>query len=156
MSIMTRGMATEWGGSGVRVNAIAPGFTLTDLTRKLWSDPTMKEWGLNNTPLGRMGEVDDMVGAAIFLASDASAFVTGQILYVDGVRLERVAWLELLRSRGKRICVVSTQNWIASELRMAVGSHYIDLQDLRSQIERTERPRELENELHDGPIPGEV
>ena len=53
--------------------------------------------------------------------------------------------LELLRSRGKRICVVSTQNWIASELRMAVGSHYIDLQDLRALIERTERPRELDN-----------
>ena len=53
--------------------------------------------------------------------------------------------LELLRSRGKRICVVSTQNWIASELRMAVGSHYIDLQDLRSLIERTERPREFGN-----------
>ena len=54
--------------------------------------------------------------------------------------------LELLRSRGKRICVVSTQNWIASELRMAVGSHYIDLQDLRPLIERTERPRDVSNE----------
>ncbi|MBM3324868.1 MAG: NYN domain-containing protein [Calditrichaeota bacterium] len=50
--------------------------------------------------------------------------------------------LELLRSRGKRICVVSTHNWIATELRMAVGSHYIDLQDLRPLIERTERGRE--------------
>lgn len=54
--------------------------------------------------------------------------------------------LELLRSRGKRICVVSTQNWIASELRMAVGSHYIDLQDLRPLIERTDRPRDANNE----------
>jgi len=60
--------------------------------------------------------------------------------------------LELLRSRGKRICVVSTQNWIASELRMAVGSHYIDLQDLRSLIERTERPRELGNGTLSGPF----
>ena len=64
--------------------------------------------------------------------------------------------LELLRSRGKRICVVSTQNWIASELRMAVGSHYIDLQDLRSQIERTERPREMENEIHNDTIHDEA
>lgn len=64
--------------------------------------------------------------------------------------------LELLRSRGKRICVVSTQNWIASELRMAVGSHYTDLQDLRSQIERTERPRDMENEIHNDTIPDEA
>jgi uncharacterized LabA/DUF88 family protein len=47
--------------------------------------------------------------------------------------------LELLRSRGREICVVSTQNWIAAELRMAVGSHFLDLQDLRAQIERTDR-----------------
>ena len=47
--------------------------------------------------------------------------------------------LELLRSRGKEICVVSTQNWIAAELRMAVGSHFLDLQDLRDKIERTDR-----------------
>jgi uncharacterized LabA/DUF88 family protein len=64
--------------------------------------------------------------------------------------------LELLRSRGKRICVVSTQNWIASELRMAVGSHYMDLQDLRAQIERTERPREMENGIHNSPINDEA
>ncbi|MBU1706824.1 NYN domain-containing protein [bacterium] len=64
--------------------------------------------------------------------------------------------LELLRSRGKRICVVSTQNWIASELRMAVGSHYMDLQDLRSQIERTERSREMEDGIHNGTIHDEA
>ncbi len=84
LSIMTRGMAMEWGGSGVRVNAIAPGFTLTALNRKLMSEPTINQWALSNTPLGRIGEVEDMVGAALFLASDASAFVTGQVLYVDG------------------------------------------------------------------------
>jgi len=64
--------------------------------------------------------------------------------------------LELLRSRGKRICVVSTQNWIASELRMAVGSHYMDLQDLRSQIERTERSRDMEDGIHNGTIHDEA
>jgi gluconate 5-dehydrogenase len=81
---MTRALAVEWGPRGVRVNAIAPGFILTDLTRKLWSEPTMQNWGLANTPLRRLGTPEDMVGAAIFLASPAAAFMTGQILYIDG------------------------------------------------------------------------
>jgi NAD(P)-dependent dehydrogenase (short-subunit alcohol dehydrogenase family) len=81
---MTRSLALEWGPSGVRVNAIAPGFILTDLTQQLWSQPTMQDWGRTNTPLRRIGKPADLVGAAIFLASEASAFVTGQILYVDG------------------------------------------------------------------------
>ncbi len=81
---MTRALAAEWGPRGIRVNAIAPGFILTDLTRKLWSDPGMQAWGKTNTPLGRLGVPEDLVGAAIFLASPASAFMTGQILYVDG------------------------------------------------------------------------
>jgi NAD(P)-dependent dehydrogenase (short-subunit alcohol dehydrogenase family) len=81
---MTKALALEWGPRGIRVNAIAPGFILTDLTRKLWSQPTMQEWGRQNTPLTRMGVPEDMVGAALFLASEASAFMTGQILYIDG------------------------------------------------------------------------
>ncbi len=81
---MTRSLAMEWGDRGVRVNAIAPGFVLTDLTRKLWSQPAIQEWGLTNTPLRRLGKPEDMVGAAIFLASEASAFMTGQVLFVDG------------------------------------------------------------------------
>lgn len=81
---LTRALALEWGGRGVRVNAIAPGFILTDLTQKLWSDPTMQAWGQANTPQKRLGTPDDMVGTALFLASAASAFMTGQILYVDG------------------------------------------------------------------------
>ena len=84
MGHMTRALASEWGAFGVRVNALAPGFVLTDLTRKLWSEPHMKQWGLANTPQRRMGEPEDMVGTAVFLASAASAFMTGQILYVDG------------------------------------------------------------------------
>ena len=82
--MMTRGLAVEVGSSGVRVNTIAPGFILTDLTQKLWSDPKMREWGETNTPLGRLGEVEDLVGAAVFLASDAAAFMTGQVVRVDG------------------------------------------------------------------------
>jgi NAD(P)-dependent dehydrogenase (short-subunit alcohol dehydrogenase family) len=84
MGHMTKALAMEWGPRGIRVNAIAPGFILTDLTKKLWSQPQMKEWGKTNTPLLRMGVPEDMVGAAIFLASEASAFMTGQILYLDG------------------------------------------------------------------------
>jgi len=92
MGQMTRAFAMEWGDRGVRVNAIAPGFILTDLTQKLWSQPTMKEWGLANTPLKRLGQVEDMVGTAIYLASDASAFMTGQILFVDGGMSAGLNW----------------------------------------------------------------
>ena len=84
MQGMTRGLALEWGRHGVRINSLAPGFILTDLTRKLWSDPEMQAWNQANAPLGRLGEPEDMVGTAIFLASKASAFMTGQTLYVDG------------------------------------------------------------------------
>ena len=92
VSMMTRGMATEWGEYGVRVNALAPGFILTDMTTKLWSDPTMHGWGKTNTPLRRLGEVDDMIGTAVFLASRASAFMTGQVLYVDGGFSAGINW----------------------------------------------------------------
>ena len=92
ISALSRGLAMEWGPRGVRVNALAPGFILTDLTRKLWSDPTMHAWGQANTPLQRLGEVDDLVGAAIFLASDASAFMTGQVVRVDGGFSAGMAW----------------------------------------------------------------
>ena len=89
---MTKALALEWGLRGVRVNGIAPGFILTDLTRKLWSDPTMHAWGMANTPQRRMGTPEDMVGAAIFLASAASAFMTGQTIYVDGGFTAGFAW----------------------------------------------------------------
>lgn len=81
---MTRSLAMEWGPRGIRVNAIAPGFVLTDLTKKLWSQPKMQAWGETNTPLKRLGQPEDMVGAAVFLASGASSWMTGQVLYVDG------------------------------------------------------------------------
>ena len=89
---MTRGLALEWGPKGVRVNGLAPGFILTDLTRKLWSDPTMQAWAETNTPLKRLGEVEDLVGAALFLASPAAAFMTGQTLFVDGGVSAGINW----------------------------------------------------------------
>jgi gluconate 5-dehydrogenase len=92
VSMMTRGMAAEWGEHGVRVNAIAPGFILTDMTNKLWSNPTMQKWGHANAPLKRLGQVDDLVGTAIYLASKASAFMTGQVLYVDGGMSAGTLW----------------------------------------------------------------
>lgn len=84
MGMMTQGLAMEWGPHGIRVNSLAPGFVLTDLTNKLWSQPHMQAWGLPKTPLRRLGVPEDMVGTAIFLASPASAFLTGQTIYVDG------------------------------------------------------------------------
>lgn len=84
MQGMTKGLAMEWARHKIRVNSLAPGFILTDLTRKLWSDPNMQEWNAQNCPMQRLGSPDDMVGTAIFLASPASAFMTGQTLYVDG------------------------------------------------------------------------
>jgi len=90
--MMTRGLANEWGRHGIRVNSIAPGFILTDLTKKVWSDETMKTWGRANTPLERLGDVSDLVGSAIFLASDASRYMTGQTLRVDGGITSGINW----------------------------------------------------------------
>lgn len=92
INAMTRTMAMEWGPRGVRVNGLAPGFILTDLTRKLWSLPTMQAWNAANCPLGRLGQPEDLIGAAIFLASGASAFMTGQTIYVDGGMIAGRMW----------------------------------------------------------------
>lgn len=92
LGALTRALAEEWGPFGVRVNGLAPGFILTDLTTKLWADPTMGEWAKENTPLKRLGVPEDMVGAALFLASPAAAFLTGQFLYVDGGFTSAFSW----------------------------------------------------------------
>ena len=81
---MTRALAVEWAKYNIQVNAIAPGFIVTDLNAKLWENPAMLNWVKERTPAGRLGERDDLIGAAIFLASAASDFITGQVLYVDG------------------------------------------------------------------------
>ena len=85
-------MATEWGPRGVRVNAIAPGFFPTELSKKVWAQDTMQRWAKDVTPLGTLGDVKDLVGTAIFLAAPASAFVTGQVLRVDGGISAGINW----------------------------------------------------------------
>lgn len=92
VSMLTRGMAAEWGEHGVRVNGIAPGFILTDMTNKLWSNPKMQAWNKSVCPLQRLGNVEDLIGTAIYLASKASSFMTGQTLYVDGGMSAGTLW----------------------------------------------------------------
>lgn len=81
---LTRGMCADWARHGIAVNAIAPGYFRTELNRDLWSDPAFADWLAGRTPAGRWGELDELVGAAVFLASDAASFVNGHTLFVDG------------------------------------------------------------------------
>jgi gluconate 5-dehydrogenase len=90
--MMTRSLANEWGKHGVRVNSIAPGFFPTALSGKMWAQEKMSSWAKTNTPLGKLGDVKELVGAAIYLASPASAFVTGQTIRVDGGFTAGISW----------------------------------------------------------------
>ncbi|WP_026614658.1 SDR family oxidoreductase [Ensifer aridi] len=81
---LTKGMATDWARYGLQCNAIAPGYFDTPLNAALVADPAFSAWLEKRTPAGRWGKVDELVGACIFLASDASSFVNGHVLYVDG------------------------------------------------------------------------
>lgn len=81
---LTKSQAVEFGKHNIQVNAICPGFVVTPLTDKIWSDPTMLEWVKPRLPAGRLATPKDMAGTAVFLASPASDYVTGQIIYVDG------------------------------------------------------------------------
>ncbi|MGD0719745.1 MAG: glucose 1-dehydrogenase [Roseiarcus sp.] len=84
LKMLTKGMAIDWGRRGLRVNGLGPGYFRTELNKALVEDEKFSAWLAERTPLGRWGDVDELVGAAIFLASDASSFVNGHILYVDG------------------------------------------------------------------------
>ena len=81
---LTRGMCADWAGHGLQVNAIAPGYFKTPLNQALVDNPDFSSWLEKRTPAARWGNVDELIGAAVFLASDASSFVNGHTLYVDG------------------------------------------------------------------------
>jgi gluconate 5-dehydrogenase len=84
VKMLTKGMAIDWGKHGIQVNGLGPGYFKTELNKALVEDEKFSAWLTGRTPQGRWGEVDELVGAAIFLCSDASSFVTGHVLYVDG------------------------------------------------------------------------
>lgn len=79
-----RNLAVEYGPKGIRANTIAPGLIKTEFSKALWEDPDVLKMRLSRTPLRRLGTPEDIAGAAVFLASDASAYMTGQVLVIDG------------------------------------------------------------------------
>ncbi|SHE76480.1 gluconate 5-dehydrogenase [Mariniphaga anaerophila] len=90
IKMLTRALATEWGGNNIQVNGIAPGYFETELTLPLKNDPEFDKWLCNRTPAKRWGQPAELIGAAIFLSSDASNYVNGNILSVDGGLLASV------------------------------------------------------------------
>jgi len=84
LKMLTKAMATEWGEYNIQTNAIGPGYFLTDLTKPLASDPTFDEWVKAEVPLQRWGNPEELIGTAIYLASNASNYVNGHTVYVDG------------------------------------------------------------------------
>ena len=81
---LTRAMAAEWAAAGLQINALAPGYIHTEMTQHLVDDQAFNAWVLGRTPAGRWGSSTDLVGPAIWLASDGSDYVNGQVIYVDG------------------------------------------------------------------------
>ena len=81
---LTKSQAIEFGKNNIQANCICPGFVVTPLTEPIWSDQTMRDWVMPRLAAGRLAEPKDMVGTAAFLASPASDYVTGQVIYVDG------------------------------------------------------------------------
>lgn len=90
IKMLTRGMATDWARYNIQVNGIGPGYFKTDMTRPLYEDPAFNAWLYNRTPSSRWGEAEELLGALLFLASPASSFVNGQMIYVDGGLLASV------------------------------------------------------------------
>ena len=84
LTMLTKAMATEWGPYNIQANAIGPGYFVTDMTRRLVEDPAFDAWVKGNVPLGRWGDPAELVGTAIFLASEASSYINGHTVYVDG------------------------------------------------------------------------
>ena len=84
IKMLTRAMAAEWAEHGIQANAIGPGYMLTDMNQALIENPTFDAWVKGRTPARRWGKPDELIGTAVFLASSASDYVNGQIIYVDG------------------------------------------------------------------------
>ncbi len=84
LKMLTKAMAVEWGKSNIQVNGIGPGYFATEMNRPLMEDRQFDAWIRSRTPAGRWGDPEELIGAAVFLASRASDFITGQIIYVDG------------------------------------------------------------------------
>jgi len=84
LKMLTRSMAAEWAEHGVQANAIGPGYMVTEMTQPLVNDEKFDAWVKSRTPSRRWGKPEDLIGAAVFLASPASDYVNGQIIYVDG------------------------------------------------------------------------
>ncbi|TQV74366.1 SDR family oxidoreductase [Denitrobaculum tricleocarpae] len=84
VKMLTKGMAIDWGKHNIQVNGLGPGYFKTELTEALVKDEAFTAWLVGRTPSGRWGNVEELIGAAVFLASPASSFVNGHVLYVDG------------------------------------------------------------------------
>jgi NAD(P)-dependent dehydrogenase (short-subunit alcohol dehydrogenase family) len=84
LKMLTRCMAREWAQFGINVNAVGPGLTRTDFSKPIWSNPEVAKHVAMAIPKGRLAEPEEIVGAVLFLASEASGFITGQSIYVDG------------------------------------------------------------------------
>ncbi|QCI64907.1 glucose 1-dehydrogenase [Phreatobacter stygius] len=84
LKMLTKAMAVDWAKHGIRVNGIGPGYFKTELNESLYRDEVFTAWVASRTPLGRWGELEELQGACVFLASRASDYVTGHVLYVDG------------------------------------------------------------------------
>jgi len=84
LKMLSKSLAKDWGLFGIRVNSIGPGYMKTEMTKRSWSNMKLRKARTSRTLLGRWGEKDDIVGPCIFLASNASRYVTGHDLYVDG------------------------------------------------------------------------
>jgi gluconate 5-dehydrogenase len=81
---LTKSMAVEWGRHNIQVNGLGPGYFVTPMNKPLVENPQFDSWIKGRTPTGRWGQPEELIGTAVFLASRASDFVTGQIIYVDG------------------------------------------------------------------------